>query len=802
MNEATQANHHHLVRPSTPPDLGGADSPPHPAGSQVGPILSKLQSVHKSSNGWQAKCPAHDDRNPSLSISEAGDGSVLLKCHAGCTVENIVQVLGIKLTDLFPRDPQRSERRRVVAEYVYRQPDGTPARKVLKYVPKDFRQQGWNGTEWDWKAPKPKLLYHLPELLAAPKRWVLLCEGERDVDKLTSLGFLATCNPGGAGKWDPSYTETLRGHSVAILPDNDPPGHAHAVKVAQALFKAGCEVRVVELPGLKEKEDISDWLRQGHTSDELKAVIREAPTLDETALNELEARWLGGTQQQTSSIAEILNKAGFDELTEGSSGDDIERAIRNLSHQLEGADHLRRMVVREEAARLLSKFGIKAPMKVLDAVLKQQHEPTDDKSIEPEEIEPWPDPINGAELLQEIIQVFDRYLVLPPGGALTQSLWIFASWLYQLFSIFPYLAIISPVKQCGKSNDLDLISFLCNNPLKADSISPSALFRAVEKYHPALFLDEVDTQNLFRNDELRGILNAGHRNSGCVIRSVKVGDDFDVRKFSVYCPKTLALIRTLPDTLKDRSIAIPMRRKRKDEKVRRFRLDVVTPECKTLIRKLARWAQDNKEAVRIVDPDLPEDLDDRAQDNWRPLLSVAQVLGGEWPARAYTAAIALSGASNEEEYGEQLLKDIYSIFQSESTDKLPSVEITEELVRMEGRPWPEWGKNKKPLTVNQLAKQLRPFDIHPKGIRVGNKTPRGYELEDFKDSFSRYIPGYRVQQVQQSSNDGGSSQFPRAQHGPECCTPENASNPYEQRVVAGVVPQEGEETGDNVKGDL
>ena len=179
----------------------------------------------------------------------------------------------------------------VVSEYIYKDSDGQAALRVLRYEPKDFRQQVWDGSSWNWKGQKPKLLYHRPQLLAEPHRMVLLPQGEKDVDRLDSLGFLATCNPGGSGKWEDSYTETLRGHPVAILPDKDPPGHAHAVRVAQALFKAGCEVRVVELPGLTEKEDASDWLDAGHSKEELKAVIRATPVLDTKALDKLETRW-------------------------------------------------------------------------------------------------------------------------------------------------------------------------------------------------------------------------------------------------------------------------------------------------------------------------------------------------------------------------------------------------------------------------------------------------------------------------------------------------------------------------------
>ena len=241
-----------------------------------------------------------------------------------------------------------------------------------------------------------------------------------------------------------------------------------------------------------------------------------------------------GVERPVMTVEEVIEWS-FSELHKDSKPSDLVDALKDLEAMAQNMDSISCAALREATKKKLSEIGVKSPAKMVDAALKPQHgQKTDENGIEAEKIEPWPDEVNGVELLQEVIQVFERYLVLPPSGALTQSLWVFASWLYQSFSVFPYLAIISPVKQCGKSNDLDLISFLCNNPLKADSISPSALFRAVEKYHPSLFLDEVDTQNLFRNDELRGILNAGHRNSGCVIRSVKVADDFDVRKFSVY----------------------------------------------------------------------------------------------------------------------------------------------------------------------------------------------------------------------------------------------------------------------------
>ena len=198
---------------------------------------------------------------------------MLLHCHAGCEVESVLHAAGLEFKDLYPDGATAIERRpRIVAgEYTYHDANNQPALKVTRYEPKDFRQQRWDGPGWSWQGEKPKLLYRTPELLAEPKRFVLIAEGEKDVDRLVSLGFLATCNPGGAGKWQPGYTEILKGRLIGILSDNDSAGHKHALKLGRDLLQAGCIVRIIPLPDVKEKGDVSDWLDAGHTGEELRA---------------------------------------------------------------------------------------------------------------------------------------------------------------------------------------------------------------------------------------------------------------------------------------------------------------------------------------------------------------------------------------------------------------------------------------------------------------------------------------------------------------------------------------------------
>jgi putative DNA primase/helicase len=161
-----------------------------------------------------------------------------------------------------------------------------------------------------------------------------------------------------------------------------------------------------------------------------------------------------------------------------------------------------------------------------------------------------------------------------------------------------------------------------------------------------------------------------------------------------------------------------------------------------ICRKCARWAADNFEALRACDPQLPQTAFNRLADNWRPLCAIAQVAGGDWPKRAGEAFAKLTSSDDldAQGIGTTLLADIAKVFNEEGTDKLPSAKLAESLAAIEGRPWAEWGRLRKPITPNQLANLLRRFGISPQGIRIGNETPRGYLLEQFQEQFDRYLP--------------------------------------------------------------
>jgi len=218
-----------------------------------------------------------------------------------------------------------------------------------------------------------------------------------------------------------------------------------------------------------------------------------------------------------------------------------------------------------------------------------------------------------------------------------------------------------------------------------------------------------------------------------------VGDDHEPRTFSTWAPVAIAAIGELPDTVIDRSVVIPMHRRRADETVDRFRLDRVD-ELRVLARQCVRWSDDNAARIGAIDPACPTWMSDRAADNWRVLLAIAEAAGGEAPSRAAVAARKLTPAGGAApSVGTALLEDIKQIFEEKKAPRVTSADLVAALVTREERPWPEWRQGQA-LTVRGLARLLAPFGIGPKQWWENARPTRGYELKSFEDAFSRYLP--------------------------------------------------------------
>lgn len=221
----------------------------------------------KQPSGWVARCPAHDDRNPSLSIHDATDGRVLVHCHAGCDQDAVIAAL--KVRGLWPENPSRT--RVIVNTYKYTDEAGKLLYEVCRTEPKGFfqrRPDAFGG--WINRKHPHQVLYHLPEVVQSPI--VFLPEGEKDCETLRSHGFTATTNAGGAkARWLPQFTESLRGREVIIIPDNDQPGWERAATIARALLGVAASIIVFDLP--PDSKDVTDWFDAGHAECELIALL-------------------------------------------------------------------------------------------------------------------------------------------------------------------------------------------------------------------------------------------------------------------------------------------------------------------------------------------------------------------------------------------------------------------------------------------------------------------------------------------------------------------------------------------------
>jgi putative DNA primase/helicase len=388
---------------------------------------------------------------------------------------------------------------------------------------------------------------------------------------------------------------------------------------------------------------------------------------------------------------------------------------------------------RKEAARELS-----ITVAALEKLVRQRRTKQEDLIALPHwTVEKYEQGVSGSALLDGIRDLIRRYIALPQHAAEAMALWVLHAWAFDAFDISPFLVLVSPTKRCGKTSLLSLIYWLTPRSELASNISPSAIFRYIEDQRPTLLIDEADTF-VRENEQLRGILNSGHtRTAANVVRIVEINRQHKPRRFSTWAPKAIATIKKLADTLEDRSIVVTMRRKTRDEPVARLR-HRDTDEFSAFRSRALRWAADNLEALKTADPVMPNELNDRAVDNWRPLLAIADCAGGKWPARAPMAALALSGESaSGEDIGVQLLRDIHAMFEA-GVPVLLSRQIVENLCADLEKPWAEYSHGR-PITQKQMANLLRAFHIFSDTVHPPGTHGRGYKREQFADAARRYL---------------------------------------------------------------
>lgn len=491
---------------------------------QIEEILGKLKDVKKTGNGYQACCPAHEDQKASLSISEGAEGNILLYCHAGCEIKAVLEAIGLTILDLFFDKADHSNKSRSITKtYDYHDEQGNLLYQVCKTSSKEYfqRRPEGKGGYINGLGDVKRVLYRLPELTRAVKNGntIFIPEGEKDVDNLIERGLSATCNPMGAGKWKNDYADYLKKVDVVILPDNDNAGIKHSLVIAESIQKKAQSVKVLLLPDLPEKGDVSDWLEAGNSIEKL------------CELAEQEALWKPGV--------ETVNKKSKEEGN-----------IVYTSFFIEG-NRIYEQIHKDGVSKFI------------------QFDPDDGEPVMVESIETENEiikPLSGEDikfgavklpsgiceykdtltLLEQIKEHIYKYLDLSEDYLKFAGYYVLMSWLYDLFHTVPYLRALGDTG-CGKSRFLDVIGGLTYKSISASGcVTPAPIYRMLRKWQGSLVLDEADMKGSDEYNEVVTILNCGFEKGRPVIRSNKDNPD-NVQILPVYSPKVFATRRRFSD---------------------------------------------------------------------------------------------------------------------------------------------------------------------------------------------------------------------------------------------------------------
>jgi hypothetical protein len=661
------------------------------------PVENLVQRLHarRSGRGWLAKCPAHDDREPSLSIDEGADGRALLKCHAGCQTNDVLAAIGLKPRDLFV--------------------------------------SGKNGSE----LPKQTLSRKTNEEKAEPINWQQCVDAftEKHRERLSdwrgySGRFCSWLHKRGfVGVHEGKYGDCI------AFPVHDKDGHIRAAhcrpKSGKWFYEPGVPVQPFIIGDLKTAKQVhvfeSQWDMFAFMD---RTEFYQDPTVAFVATRGAEhAKLIKGLLREGVSVCAWPQN---DELKNG----------------------------KRAGEEWLKKLARHADVPIAKALVPPEHEDMNawcqsgataediNLAFFKNELVEVPKPPSLGTLLDEICAFVRRYISFTSDAQpAVIALWIVHTWFVDWLEFTPYLHIFSPTRQCGKSHLLDCIAKLARNVLSTVSLTVAALFRTIEQDQPTLLIDEVDT--IFskgnENEELRAILNAGFERRSKVRRCV--GPNFDLKDFAVFCPKALAGIGRLPDTVSDRCIPIHLIAKKKSDKVLRFRKREVNVE--ELAAALEAYSQklEITEALRDGRAEVPE-ISDRQNDIAEGLIVIADLAGGDWPGKARKSLIELFSTKEEDNIGVQLLASCRVAF-DKGQDRITTKDLLDKLIEEEtGAPWAHWWENdlnKTPPNVRgpaaMIARLLKPFGIKPDVIKLAdNSTARGYLRKDFEDNWNRYCP--------------------------------------------------------------
>jgi hypothetical protein len=358
-----------------------------------------------------------------------------------------------------------------------------------------------------------------------------------------------------------------------------------------------------------------------------------------------------------------------------------------------------------------------------------------------------------AGLLESLSKLLARFVVFPSEqDRYAVAAWALHTWALDAFDNTPRLALLSAEKGSGKTRALEILELVCRNPVQTVNMSVPVLFRLTGgETPPTILFDEAETMLGYRvakeHEDLRGLVNGGHRRGVAVYRMVMDGKGGgEPERFETFAPVAFAGLEELPETVMARSVVVRMRRRTRGELVENLRHRQGVRLTAPLREALEAWSvrPDLSDALHELLDELtfPPGVEDRAADVWESLLVLGELAGDPWARRLQEAAASIHTRSVEEDssLGVQLLRDVRGVFvERGNPTSLPSAEIVAGLVELEGTPWPSV-KSGDPLDAQRLAQLVKRYGIRPKTLREGERTFKGYTRESFEDSWARYVP--------------------------------------------------------------
>jgi hypothetical protein len=667
--------------------------------TSVDRLLAGLRGVRASGDGWMACCPGHDDRSPSLSIDVTDDGTLLFKCFAGCAQEHVIErvcaMVGIDPRELFPpkNGGYQSNGRGPSAR-------GTGAKPRLP-------------------APWPGLT--LKQYAEAKKL---------DVAQLRAWGVADT---------------RYAGKPAVRLSYRDVTGRESAVRFRVALEKGdgwerfrwqkGATVSLYGLDRLALARERGYVVVVEGDSDTHTLWHHDEPALGVPGAN------IWCEERDAPALTDIPMIFAVIELDQGGEALRRDLARSAIAPRVRVVD--------------LSPFGVKDPSALHcadPAHFAERWQAAKDASVPLLErpvadVADVADPQGeaGSALLDAVEAFLGRYIAYPSEHArVAHALWVAHTHAMDAWDSTPRLAFLSPEPASGKTRGLEVTELLVPRPVEAINVTAPYLFRKVDDPDgaPTVLFDEIDTvfgPKAREHEDVRGLLNAGHRKGAVAGRCVVRGKTVETAEYPAYCAVALAGLGDLPDTILTRSVIIRMRRRAKREKVEPFRHRLAITEGHALRDRLAAWAADAMSRRRDQWPEMPPGVEDRDADVWEALLAVADAAGEAWPTRARTAAVAMVTQSKEStpSLGVRLLADLRTVFGD--LNAMATEAVLTALVELPEAPWAELAGGK-PLNARGLASRLSRYEIKSKDVRIKEKALKGYKREDLADAWERYLP--------------------------------------------------------------